>query len=403
MADGHVRALQRRANALAGFWVCVFAATAASLYATSAEAFPLGEFYRGVRAMGMGNAYTAIANDEDAMFYNPAGLAFNQSVKMILAQNRFGVGADPISDFSDFEAFASDGISADNVEKLFGKNFSGEFSIYPSLYLPNFGIGYYVGGAFNATARNLALPRINIDYYIDRGIVTGFGIENSLFKGHYLRMGLTGKWLQRLGYRGTLPLTALVSGNTDYVKSLASGSESGFGLTPGIQYELPVTNTTEVIFASAWHDIGDTRFGNRRMANRPPPIRNNLAAGLALIKRFGLAASSSNIKFAFEGRHLAEPDIDPRLKVHAGAELEFGIFRIQGGLNQVSLTAGAGIDLGFFQINAATYGVEQQALAFTERERRYVGQLIIRFDMLGRDAHTLRDQERRKRPRRGRS
>lgn len=36
---------------------------------------PLERQYRSVRAMGMGNAFGAVANDSDALYYNPAGIA----------------------------------------------------------------------------------------------------------------------------------------------------------------------------------------------------------------------------------------------------------------------------------------------------------------------------------------
>src|SRR3990170_3935872 len=40
----------------------------------AAWAEPLPLFYQGVRPLGMGGAFTAVADDENAMFYNPAGL-----------------------------------------------------------------------------------------------------------------------------------------------------------------------------------------------------------------------------------------------------------------------------------------------------------------------------------------
>src|SRR3989338_7925440 len=37
-----------------------------------AEELPL--FYQGLRPLGMGGAFTAVADDENAIFYNPAGM-----------------------------------------------------------------------------------------------------------------------------------------------------------------------------------------------------------------------------------------------------------------------------------------------------------------------------------------
>jgi len=38
--------------------------------------------YRGVRAMGMGNAFGAVSDDSDAYYYNPAGLSFVRKLRI---------------------------------------------------------------------------------------------------------------------------------------------------------------------------------------------------------------------------------------------------------------------------------------------------------------------------------
>jgi hypothetical protein len=42
--------------------------------AAGSNAAPYPTFYRGVRPLGMGGAFTALADDENALYYNPAGL-----------------------------------------------------------------------------------------------------------------------------------------------------------------------------------------------------------------------------------------------------------------------------------------------------------------------------------------
>jgi len=48
-----------------------------------ASAFSIYE--AGVRAMGMGGAFAAVADDGSALFYNPAGIAFQRGFRMQLA------------------------------------------------------------------------------------------------------------------------------------------------------------------------------------------------------------------------------------------------------------------------------------------------------------------------------
>lgn len=38
--------------------------------------------YRGVRAMGMGNAFNAISDDSDSVYYNPAGMTSVRKIKV---------------------------------------------------------------------------------------------------------------------------------------------------------------------------------------------------------------------------------------------------------------------------------------------------------------------------------
>lgn len=54
-----------------------------------AQAEPTSTANSSVRALGMGDAYTALANDESALFYNPAGLARVRGINWKI----FGVGA----------------------------------------------------------------------------------------------------------------------------------------------------------------------------------------------------------------------------------------------------------------------------------------------------------------------
>ncbi len=55
----------------------------------AAQAEPTSTANSSVRALGMGDAYTALADDESALFYNPAGLARVRGINWKI----FGVGA----------------------------------------------------------------------------------------------------------------------------------------------------------------------------------------------------------------------------------------------------------------------------------------------------------------------
>ena len=63
--------------------------------------YSIHQQYLSPRALGMGNAFVAVANDYSAIFYNPAGLAFRESGEM-----NFALG--PFSGSGGFTSFGKD-------------------------------------------------------------------------------------------------------------------------------------------------------------------------------------------------------------------------------------------------------------------------------------------------------
>jgi hypothetical protein len=160
-----------------------------------------------------------------------------------------------------------------------------------------------------------------------------------------------------------------------------------------------MTKRDDLIFGSAWEDIGDTKFLGGD-GSGIPSIPNNLAVGAAYVHRFGTTMrSKNNIKFAGEMRHLAQSNIDPKLKMHFGVELQLGMLSIWGGVNQDSITGGVKADVWFLEVAAVTYGVENQSLAFMDRERRYMLQATLKFDFMSKKTRSLREEDHYRRPR----
>jgi hypothetical protein len=190
-----------------------------------------------------------------------------------------------------------------------------------------------------------------------------------------------------------------VTANKSVISNLVAGPNTGWGVSLGAQYEIPIQRALDFNLGVSWQEIGDMSFGNDLSANAPPRIRSNLSAGGAMVYRLsGGMKESSTVKFSVDFRHINETNIDPRLRLHVGSELDLGIVSFQAGLNQDSLTFGAGINIWFFNIQAVSYGVENQSLAFMDRERRYMVQSVLSFE-LDAPKKTGRDSERKKHPR----
>jgi hypothetical protein len=379
----------------------VLSVVLASGMSSPAFAKELPEFYRGVRAMAMGNAFTAISDDDDAVFYNPAGLAFNKRIEVNLFNPKFDFSSDDFTSIPELKD-AAKGFNSGSLSKFFGKHLYADGSIFPSVYLPNFVMGYYYAGKVGIIGRNVTLPQIEATEIVDRGVISGVGFETQgLARHHFFRFGTTVKWITRQGFDGTIPFSKLVTADANYLKSLVADPASGWGIGAGIQYELPIAAADNLVFGSSWQDIGDTSFGGRLASNTPPAIRNNLAMGGAFSHRFGRGRGAEGYTFTISGemRNMMEQNIDPLLKTHIGMELKLGDLAIQGGLNQDNFCGGVELDMLFIKIAAVTYGVETQSLAYMDRERRYMLQFTLKLDMMGQTFKSNRDLERIKHPR----
>ena len=60
-------------------------------------------FYRGVRPLAMGGAFTAVADDEQALFYNPAGLADISRLNLAILNPLVGVSEDSLEMYQDLQ------------------------------------------------------------------------------------------------------------------------------------------------------------------------------------------------------------------------------------------------------------------------------------------------------------
>lgn len=350
--------------------------------------------------MGMGNAFTAVSDDADAVFYNPAGMATYRSYDLRFPSPKYDFGVDDYNIVRDLVASGAS-VSGTTISKVFGKHLYGDIGVFPALVFPGFTLGFLYKVRGHLLAQNLTFPSVDMLYTKDVGIVGGFAHEfRGLFKKHYLRVGLNVKMLTRSGFHQTLPLATLLTANTALFKSLASSSGKGIGVGAGIQYEIAISRLNEVVLGAAYQDIGDTSFGGSYKANRPPSIRGNFSMGVMYSNKLSRDPNSTQgLKISAEARHLNERGIDPRLRAHLGAEFDFGIISLQGGLNQDSITYGVSAQIWGFEWSAVSYGVENQSLAFLDRERRYMLELKTSFDLMGKAGSRQKEADRKKHPR----
>jgi hypothetical protein len=165
----------------------------------SAKVYP--RFYRGVRPLGMGDAFTALADDENAIFYNPAGLSRIDTLTFGVVNPLLEISADSIDLAYDIDDTDTDdtGEVVDLLREYIGEHQHMRGALFPHVGFNVGGYGVMIGALAQATLdaeiRNPPLnPEVETDYIYDRGLVAGVGGRIPFFD---LRLGATLKYINR--------------------------------------------------------------------------------------------------------------------------------------------------------------------------------------------------------------
>jgi hypothetical protein len=330
------------------------------------------ELYRGTRAQAMGGAYVGLADDEQAIFLNPAGLAGNKKYTFHYAVADLSISNDLITSFTEgSEAFRN--LSGDSLNVIMGKNVFGQAQVTSSLLMPNFGIAILMDGQAALIARDKALPTVTLGYQNTNGIQMAYGA--SLTRGFRqrgeFRVGVGAKLMWRRGGYHPLGLTDVLTISRDKLAQLTGNYGRGIGVDLGTQYIFQVNQRVRLSAGLAMTDIGDTNFGNG-----PSPVKSNLAMGLAA----SFDARQTRITLAYDYKHMMRHE-DWRKKNHVGAEIAMPFVSVFGGINQVFLTYGAAVDIFIFRLTAAKTTEERGAFVYQNPEPRWSLKLALKFNL----------------------
>lgn len=329
---------------------------------------------RSPRALLMGDAYTAIADDEYTLFYNPAALGKNKSVSFTLLSPSLGL-TDALSEMDRFTNFPS------TAEGIAGRIM--DFPIYlqagivPTLKMGPFGFTLFADSKTSLMLRNTTHPMLDINYRYDRGFVFGFahnigaGAFSSFAKktakqttsaGNRLSLGASIKHMNRQGIQnqfdlfGTGLLSKINSGSTnsasDIKNSLGYSAGKAWGFDLGAEYAVSSGHST---FTSAISimDIGSTRFKKTSGISSVPKQDMMVNSGIAYKQDFGIF----DYTLSADLRPLTAA-IDFGRKAHFGAEFSVPFVTFLAGWSEGYVSYGATVNLWPIKITAGFYGVE---------------------------------------------
>lgn len=355
--------------------------------AGSAQAFDTPYTMRSPKALLMGDAFTAVNDDEFTLFYNPASLGRHKSDFTMTPFNPSFAGSNVLNDMNRFKDFPNEPVGASKVLMDYPAHASA--GIAPGFKLFNVGVSFMANESFDALLRSPSHPMLDLDVHSDRGVMMGIGIpigpgrlSRKSTSGSQTTLGFSGKYIERTGIRDTLALTGpTVLESIDQkeidkiLKSLGSVKGIGYGFDAGIEHVVRSGNTQVIAGLSAL-DITGTKFKEQQSTNnlQVADIRDQVNMGLAAGQDFKLFhyILSADIRGLNE-----QVDFGKRLRV--GAELGIPGVKLLAGMNSGYYSYGAMLDLAFTRVTAGFYDVELGSKYKQVKSRRFVIYLSL-FD-----------------------
>lgn len=355
-------------------WVVMLAIASVSFSAREVHAYlPTG--WTSARALGMGNAQTAIVRDGDAIFYNPAGLARVSGIHWTLLDPRASINNPQNLELATDMKF--DDVEA-TLNKLYGKRvWAGVGGGKSAIWLPYFGVAAYQNsevGIFTGARPN---PRLELDTYFDYGGAVGFAadIVPSIFS-----IGATVRYINRTGAKQNVGPATLANLSSDDLRGQLERRGTGYAADFGALLRIPGPISPSVSFV--YRDAGVTTFSHEEGVGAPASVPSEMIIGAGMIMDLPLVTITPAIDF----RYVNWIGVHTGLNINAGVEVELPLLSLRGGVSQGYYTAGAGVDIGFLRADVATWAVELGAYPGQHPDRRYMGQVTIE---LGFDAPSL--------------
>ncbi len=324
------------------------------------------------RALGMGNAYTAVVDDADALFYNPAALQEISGVNWTVFDIHGGLNGQEAIDNAKLAEKIADDI-AGTVEKLYGKRTWAGAGAKSAISVPGFAAAVFGHADAGVVVSNPPNPMIQPNFIVDYGGAIGFAVP---LIPKVATIGLVGKRINRTGTTKALGGGTLASLDGESLKQEFKRRGTGYGLDLGAKFKLPGPVSPALTFVM--RDIGYTAFTHEEGLGPPPRSEPEMVIGGSL----QISAPLITITPAFDFRYLNRSDVQLGKKINLGVEVDLPLLDLRVGLHQGYYTAGVGLDFALLRADVATWGVELGEYPGQREDRRYMAQLTfeIGFD-----------------------
>ncbi len=337
------------------------------IFCASLEAGEFRYLMRSPRGLLMGDAFTAAADDNYTLFYNPAALGQNDELQIYPLNGNFGL-TNILDDMDRFENFPTGATAI--ASRVMDYPLYTNLGTTPGLKIGGFGISLFANSTASVALRNQTHPFLDIDYRYDRGFIMGYAhsfgsggkrVKGRLTAGQRLSIGASFKHITREGmdesfsFFGPELLNAVngAEGYSEIRRRLGYSIGKGYGFDAGAEYGLAFSNV-HVTTGFSVLDIGDTRFKRTEGFKKLPRQKMAMNWGAAFRQDFLLFDYS----LTMDVHPINVEHIDNMSKLHFGAEVGLPLLRFYGGINGGYLSYGGKIRLWPVSITAGFYGVE---------------------------------------------
>lgn len=336
------------------------------VFANIAMGNELFEINSSVRALGMGNAYLGVADNADALFYNPAGLARVSGFNWTIADMKIGVnGTEVLQTVKDIQG---SGTFEDTVRAMYGDHVWVGGGGKSAFTMPYFGAAIYDHLDASVDVNNPVYPNLDISVVNDYGYAIG-GAVPVLPTVH---LGTVIKYIKRTGSRVPFGATYIGSLDPDTIQSEVEREGVGYSMDLGMNVAIP--GPVAPVLSFVWKDVGMTTFKpGQATLSAPPRQLDEMSIGAAV----KIDAEIASITPAFDFKYLNRADVQLGKKLHFGVEIGLPVLDIRAGFSEGYYSLGAGVNLGIIRVDAATYGVELGEYPGQREDRRYIVQFTL--------------------------
>jgi hypothetical protein len=346
--------------------------------------------YMSSRAMGMGNAFTAVADDYSALLYNPAGLArlkegeVNLELRAALDPNVLKL----VKDIQSVSKSSNVADMADLLQKSYGSHYGLRGPTIGAFWAgPGWGLAIIpVDLSLDMEIHQVAGATLDMVANQDTTIAYGRGWDVNWFEGHHISLGVTAKAIYRGYFNKSFLASELMLDSTllrpeDASEGFTVDGDIGMLWTP--KWEKPwlkptlgvtVRNVADYGFKSNFHLLD-------KASSQAPDLQRRVDVG-TLFETPDWWIFKTRV--AADIRDIGHDNWTWKKGLHLGGEFLWkvrswwqGGWRI--GVNQGYFTAGFTGVLGIFQAELATYADEVGSSQTPMANRRYMLKLALDF------------------------